>query len=625
MFTDLSRVVRRLPATTDVLWLVTALFLKQYWVVESVSWYFKPGGYRIAVATAALAGLLLLFLPQRGRPWVSLGVNAGLSVMLFGDVIYIRYFSDLPSFALLGASHQTLQVTDSVAMLFTASDLWFFADLLPMAVVAWCLRSLTSWKWTKLLLAVALVVLVIPWARWSWGAVTAKKGVAVQRFSNHRIVANVGVLAFHLLDGIDVIRDAVWGWSLSEEEWQLVLQTLEERGPERAGTGEFFGAAKGFNLVMIQIETLEGPIVGLEVDGQEVTPTLNRLAAEGPYWSLCLDQSARGRTSDAELLSQASLLPAERGAAVFLHSGNDLVGLADVLGEQGYQTVVGIAHQARFWNRRYSHPAFGFSKGWYVDDFEPGQKVGWGLNDRDFLRQAADRLVGFEQPFFVFLITLSNHHPFTNFPDDFKILDLQGVENESVRGYLHAMRWADGAVGDFLERLDGAGLGENTVVAVWGDHDSSLIRSAKGARAMGLPYSIPESLFYDRVPVIIRAPGVEGLHGTVDFPTGLSDLPPTISALLGVDPRNLPWLGRNILGAPADGPVIWGLNGWVDRYRIHRRVIPTGCWDRSTGEKVAEEMCSDGLDRALRLRRVGTLILEADLQQRLRRVLSEGS
>jgi hypothetical protein len=162
------------------------------------------------------------------------------------------------------------------------------------------------------------------------------------------------------------------------------------------------------------------------------------------------------------------------------------------------------------------------------------------------------------------------------------------------------------------------------VIVVWGDHDSSLIRSPEGARRMGLPYTKPDGLLYDRVPVIIRAPGVEGLVGTIDFPTGLSDLPPTIAALLGIDPRNLPWLGRNLLGSPADEPVIWGVNGWVDRSRIHRTANPIGCWDRTSGTKVPEEMCSVGSDQAERMRRVGTLILEGDLQQRLGAALSEG-
>ena len=620
----LSRWLHLVPATTDVVWLVVALFVKQTRAVDSMSWYLKPGGVWMSVSVAAFFGLLVIILPQRGRPWVSLGLNVGLSFMLFGDVIYVRYFSDMPSFALLNASHQTFQVTDSVAMLLKAGDLLVFVDLLPMALLACWLGSRVPWRWTRPITALICLVLISPWIRWSWTAARAEMGPSVQRFSNLRVVANIGMLGFHLLDAVDVVRDAVWGWSVTEDDWQLVLTTLEERRPQRAGTGNFFGAARGLNLVMIQIETLEGPIVGLDVNGQEVTPTLNRLARENLYLSLCLDQTARGRTSDAELLSQASLLPAEKGAAVFLHAGNDLIGLADVLSENGYKTAVAIAHKASFWNRRYSHPAFGFSQGWYVKDFEPGTKVGWGLNDRDFLRQAADRVVGMEQPFFTFFLTLSHHHPFTGFPDELRILDLEGVENESARGYLHAMRWADEAVHDFLEELDRAGLTDSTVVVIWGDHDSSMLRSSKGVRAMGLPYSEPEALLYDRVPVIIRAPGVDGLARTVEFPTGLSDLPPTIAALLGIDPQNIPWLGRNLLGSPVDEPVIWGVNGWVDRSRIHRTANPVGCWDRTTGQKVREEMCAEGSDRALRMRRVGTLILEGDLQQRLGAALSEG-
>jgi phosphoglycerol transferase MdoB-like AlkP superfamily enzyme len=613
---------RYLPAATDVVWLVAALYFKQILAVESMLWHLKPGGVWMTLSVAALFGLLVLFLPQRGRPWVSLGVNSGLSFMLFGDVIYLRYFSDMPSFALMSASHQTFQVTDSVAMLVKPADLLMFVDLLPMALAAHWLSSKTPWKWTRPLAAAVFLGLLAPMIRWSWDAATAEVGVSIQRFSNQRVVVTIGVLGFHLLDAADVLRDTVLGWSVTEDDWRFVLDVMEERRPQRAGTGEFFGAARGFNLVMIQIETLEGPIVGLEIEGQEITPTLNRLARENLYLSLCLDQSARGRTSDAEILSQASLLPAEKGAAVFLHAGNELIGLADVMSGRGYRTAVGIAHKARFWNRRYSHPAFGFSQGWYVNDFEPGPRVGWGLNDRDFLRQAADRVIGLEQPFFALLLTLSNHHPFTGFPDDFRILDLETIDNEPVSGYLHSMRWADEAVRGFLEELDGAGLTESTVIVVWGDHDSSLIRSPEGARRMGLPYTKPDGLLYDRVPVIIRAPGVEGLVGTIDFPTGLSDLPPTVAALLGVDPQDLPWLGRNILGSPEDEPVIWGLNGWVDRTRIHRTVDPMGCWDRTTGRRAPDEMCVEGSGRAGRMRRVGTLILEGDLQGRLGEALS---
>ena len=132
----LSRGPSRLPATADLGWLVVALYVKQIQAVESMSWFLKPAGIWMSLATAALIALLILFLPQRGRPWVSLGINAGFSFMLFGDVIYVRYFSDMPSFALLNASHQTFQVTDSVAMLLKAGDLLVFVDLLPMDEVS---------------------------------------------------------------------------------------------------------------------------------------------------------------------------------------------------------------------------------------------------------------------------------------------------------------------------------------------------------------------------------------------------------------------------------------------------------------------------------------------------------
>jgi hypothetical protein len=44
--------------------------------------------------------------------------------------------------------------------------------------------------------------------------------------------------------------------------------------------------------------------------------------------------------------------------------------------------------------------------------------------------------------------------------------------------------------------------------------------------------------------------GDDAPQGEVDIPVGLSYLPPTLAALLGIDPAGLPWLGRNLAGSP---------------------------------------------------------------------------
>jgi lipoteichoic acid synthase len=612
----------RLLVPVDLVWLVVSLLIKQGAVFQVLGSRVGPGFVWISLSAAVVFAIPLVLVPGRRRPWACWTVNAVLSLFLLADVVYIRYFEDLPSLALMGATHQTWQVKDSILALIRASDFWLFADLLPAAVFFIAVRWERSTRYSQVVALMSCLLLLIPGVRWAWQARIATTGFGVQQFTNENLASQIGILGFHLQDTADWVGETVSGATWSEDDWAAVMDILEERRPQRAGSGGHFGAAGGLNLLMIQVEALQGPVVGLKVSGQEVTPTLNRLAREGIYLSLCLDQTGKGRTSDAELLSQASLYPARRGSAVFRHSGNDLVGLADVLGERGYSTLVAIPFRPSFWNRRYTHPALGFATRLYDGDFEPGPRVGWGLNDRDFLRQVAERLPRLEQPFCVFLITLSNHHPFTDFPDQFRILRIGDVEDDKVRGYLHSVRWADEAIGNLLAGLEEAGLADSTVVAVWGDHDSGLFRTRQQAAVVGLASDQLGLVLHDRVPVIIRVPGTDAPKGTLDFPTGLADVPPTLAALLAVDPAPLPWLGRNLLGAPADEPVLWGNWGWASRARIYLSRNTPACFDASTGEEVALEECAEGSEAAMRLKQANYLILEGNLQQRLREALA---
>ncbi len=609
----------------DLLWLILSLLIKQRWVLISGDWQMESGALWIAVSSSALVALPLLLFSQRWRPWVSWTVGAGLSLLFFADVIYVRFFFDLPSFAVFGAAEQTGQVTDSIRALLEWGDLWFFADLVPALYLVYSLSRKQCGRQRRLAAAAVCLLLLVPGAQWAWSTANARRGRSLQRFFQLRLAEKVGVLGYHLVDLHGVVMETLWGYRLTDADWQTALDILEERRPQRAGVGEYYGSARGFNLVMIQAESLQGQTLDLEVDGQEITPHLNRLAAESISLTLCLDQTQFGRTSDAELLSQTSLLPAPRGAAVFRHAGNDLVGIADVLSERGYTTLVAIPYRPSFWNRRYSHPAFGFETRLYDDDFEPGLRVGWGLNDRDFLRQAADRLATLPEPWCAFLITLSNHHPYKDMPEEFQVLDLEGVGDPPLRGYLHSAHWADEAIGLLLERLEESGLADRTVVAIWGDHGAGLDRVSGAAGALGMPSSRPDSLLADRVPVVIRVPGADPPRGAIELPTGLSDLAPTIAALLGIDPADLPWLGRNLLGAPEAGPVVMGAVGWVDGEHVYYGLRKPDCHDRLGKRRVKVDQCAEGLAAATRLRDAGTLILEGDMQQPLRAALSGGS
>jgi phosphoglycerol transferase MdoB-like AlkP superfamily enzyme len=315
----------------------------------------------------------------------------------------------------------------------------------------------------------------------------------------------------------------------------------------------------------------------------------------------------------------ASLLPLDHGAAAFRYPANHYVALPRVLADRGYRTLSAVAFEPGFWNRDVMHPAYGFQRSLFEKDFRLTEQIGWGLNDRDFLQQMVPHLVALPRPFLAWLITLSLHHPFADFPAAHKVLRLGPLEGTSFGNYLHTMHFFDAALEDFKAALAKNGLLDDSVVVVFGDHDAGFAHDAALASLLGI--GGPENdiaveaawMQTDRVPLFIRAPGLRGVRAT---PAGQTDVAPT--PLAGIDPAMLPYVGRNLLGAADAGPVVRPYGDWVDAQHLFlTRGADRLCVDLSRRLAADREGCRTSDDMARRARAVSRLVVVDDLQQRI--------
>ncbi len=98
-----------------------------------------------------------------------------------------------------------------------------------------------------------------------------------------------------------------------------------------------------------------------------------------------------------------------------------------------------------------------------------------------------------------------------------------------VRSYLAATSFIDAQIGRLMQALDEAGLAENTIVVVWGDHGWHLGEKAITGK---------NTLWDDgtRVPLIFAGPGVSR-GGRSSQPAELLDIYPTLIDLCGLAPR----------------------------------------------------------------------------------------
>ena len=272
---------------------------------------------------------------------------------------------------------------------------------------------------------------------------------------------------------------------------------------------EYTNIFEGKNVVFIHAESIQNFLIDLEVNNIEITPNLNKLSREGMYFSSFYPQISIGTSSDTEFTLSTGLLPSSSGTVFVNFYNRKYETMQNLFNDQGYYTFSAHANNADYWNRKTMYKTLGykdfFAKDSYIvpEDTNSSDWVGLGLSDKSFLHQVIDKLKDIKANhtnFMGTIITLSNHSPFEDVDKygdlDFSItfdkgtgeFDQSGkeiketvtvpyLEDTQIGNYLKSSHYADEALGQFIEGMDEAGLLENTVIIIYGDHDAKLKKS----------------------------------------------------------------------------------------------------------------------------------------------------
>ncbi|QIB69053.1 LTA synthase family protein [Aminipila butyrica] len=405
--------------------------------------------------------------------------------------------------------------------------------------------------------------------------------------------------------------------------------------------GPLFGVAKGKNLVVIQVESLQNFTIGLNYNGKEVTPFLNSLLEDKTvYFDNYYQQVGTGNTSDAEFATNNSIMGSIEAFTYQLYEKNYFRGLPWLLKDQGYETAVLHAHENRdFWNRDDIYPSLGFDHyyGGLIGDTErPGgnfnmtEWMGWGLTDTEFYPQAMEYIKELPEPFYSFVITLSNHHPYEML-DKYKFIDLKPEDEGTLVGnYLNSVAYTDYALSELFDEFKKAGLYEDTVFAIYGDHmglPSSEETDQVMGRLLGHSYDWDDRM---NIPLLIHIPqAADDVTQTIHHPGGQIDFLPTISYVMGLDHLDTIYLGHNLFtykqGLVAEHAYLPYGSFFTDGYGFQMArsgVFKDGrAWDLNTREDVPVNDFYEDYVRSIEISDTSVYILQEDI---LRKVYEEG-
>lgn len=292
------------------------------------------------------------------------------------------------------------------------------------------------------------------------------------------------------------------------------------------------------NLILILTESLCAWPIGLEVGGTEVTPYLNSLARDTTvlYFPKVLPQVKDGRSSDAQLILNTGLLPLASGAAAGIYGLNTYPSLPKTLKKLGYTSISLTCDNRTVWNQDATSRSYGFDR--LYERMDQGRLC--PESDSILFERTLPVLQQLRKPFYAQIVTYSGHDPVeTTFGSALRQAD---IPDRTVMNYLIITQFVDRSIGRFIEALQEAGLYDESIVVIVGDHDSTITRNRYEGRT--------ERTLEDRyIPLFVLNAPLKTETGKV---IAQSDIYPSLLDLMGAADYPFHGLGESVFRHQSD-------------------------------------------------------------------------
>ena len=504
-----------------------------------------PGGLAIPVMLTVVFSIWAFLMLNKALGTkgsvVFLLVYTLISVIFLVDVVYFKQFNARASVMLLQQMGVVGDVKSSINQLLTIHHFIALADLpLWAGMIFFIKRTNTIIKINYRALAVmpvgiALVLMITPF-----------------RAAYSDNIAKREFFSFHVQDVVKaVMKDDDVQMANLDIISEINYRNKQYTDPEALKLMKYNGIGKGKNLIVVQLESFQNFVVNRSYNGEELTPNLNRLINDQSlYYDNYFEQLGMGNTSDAEFATNNGIYPTVYGQSYALYANNSFRSLPLQLRDQGYNAYVFHGYKPEFWNRETAYPTQGFERFYSEKDYTITEPIGFGLNDHEFFEQNVAFLKGHTNPFYSFMITLSNHHPY-QMPKEHQQIKLLDQHVGTLFGdYLQSVNYTDEAIGAFIEDLKANGLYENSVIVFYGDHHGLISSDEESKQIMEevleKPYLSDEML---HIPLIVHVPGSK-INETVHTIGTQIDFLPTIMNILGISNDNYLIFGKDLNNTP---------------------------------------------------------------------------
>ena len=593
-------------------YVITSLFIGislRYLTIHTMDnlFLFKPVLGDLSIIL--ILGSFCFLVKEKHRFIYLLFISIIFTVFCIANSIYYTFYTSFISVSLISTTRYAVQVGDAIVEnVLQAKDFMYL--IAPILLIITAIRAhfvekkknikrdknrrdLRKWIVS---LAGGLVTLII----FIMSLTALEIGRYAKQWNREYIVMRFGVYAYQLNDIVKSIEPKLTSLFGFDKALKTFNEYYENRSDTQDWQNEYTGIFKGKNVIVIHGESIQNFLIGLEFNGEEVTPNLNKLAKNSIYFNNFYSQVSVGTSSDTEFTFNTSLMPSNNGTVFVSYFNREYVAMPKLFSDMGYYTFSMHGNNGSFWNRDIMHETLGYQRFYSKRDYEIDEVIGLGLSDKSFLNQSIEKIKEINaqgKPYFGTIITLSNHTPFSDtdkygeFDVDLKetvvnpetneeeIVSYPYMEGTKLGNYFKSVHYADSALGEFFNRLEEEGLMDNTVIVLYGDHDARLPKSdyrrlynydketdeARNCTEEDEDCTVIDGNTYEllrKVPFIIYSKETkDSLHTEVSDVMGMYDCMPTLGNMFGF--YNKYALGHDIFDIKDENIVVFPNGNWV--------------------------------------------------------------
>ena len=273
------------------------------------------------------------------------------------------------------------------------------------------------------------------------------------------------------------------------------------------------GEEQKHNVMLVMIESMSASYMGVYGDKRNLTPHLDELTKQSLFFSNFFATGTRTvRGMEAVTMS----VPPTAGRSIVKRPDNhNMFGIGWVFKDKGYDNKFIYAGHGYFdnMNEYFGHNGFNIVDRLSFAEDEIHFANVWGVSDEDLFAKSmkeADKSYADKKPFFSFIMTTSNHRPFT-YPDG-------KIDIPSHTGREGGVKYTDYAINEFLKKASKKPWFDNTLFVFVADHNGG----SAGKNALPVyRYKIP---FLVYAPKLIKPQEVKKLSSQIDLAPTLFSL-----------------------------------------------------------------------------------------------------